>query len=296
MSILISFYKDKLKLKDAKFELISHEDSLVAIVYKVIKEDGSSYILKICPRDSDFAVESYFLTYFSDSLLVPRVFEMVGPESGSYGAILMEFLPGNLLHGKDLTESLAYELGFLLGKIHLNRAAGYGDVTKPFLLSQNPAAYFTFKFNESLNECVGHLPDVMLASGRDCLNASLYLLQNTDGPCIIHRDFRPGNVIVNNGKIEGIIDWAAARGGFAEEDLASLDVEDWSKSRRIKKSFISGYKEVRSLPDYSSILPILKLSKAIAVIGFTVKTGTWNNKNESLYKKHFAILKDLLHR
>ncbi len=40
-----------------------------------------------------------------------------------------------------------------------------------------------------------------------------------DGTCVVHRDYRPGNLIVHDGKLQGIIDWTGARTSFAEEDF-----------------------------------------------------------------------------
>lgn len=294
MNNLISIYKKCFNLLDASFTPIEHEDAIVAIVFKVTKGDGSTYILKVCPRENDYACESYFLHFFDNKIPVPHIIALNAPDTYSYGAILMEHINGTLLQQNDLTSILANELGSLLAKIHLNKAAGYGDLTKPENLSRDPAAYFTFKFNEGMSECADHLPPVILKACRHFYNSNIHLLRIVDGPLIIHRDFRPGNVIINDGCVQGIIDWSSARSGFAEEDLAFLEYGGWSLNENIKKSFISGYENIRPLPDFVAVLPLLKLSKAIATIGFTVKTQTWSSKNASLYQYHRLILDNLL--
>ncbi|WP_325168686.1 phosphotransferase family protein [Paenibacillus sp. S28] len=38
-------------------------------------------------------------------------------------------------------------------------------------------------------------------------------LPDLDGPCIVHMDFRPGNILVNGNEVAGIIDFVSARGG-----------------------------------------------------------------------------------
>ena len=55
-------------------------------------------------------------------------------------------------------------------------------------------------------------------------------------------------------------------------------------------SFLKGYASVRHIPNYSDVVPLLLLSKAIATIGYTVKTKTWDNKNATLYQKHRKLL------
>jgi len=149
--------QQRFNLKNAKFTRIEHEEAIVATVYKISQSNGREYILKICTRSSDYLCEIYFLKYFSDKLPVPRIIDTIEPESGVYGAILMECLQGNLLKITDFTDSLAYEIGLLLAKIHASKAASYGDLTQPQQLSFDPTSYFTFKFEEGFAECSHHL-------------------------------------------------------------------------------------------------------------------------------------------
>lgn len=32
-----------------------------------------------------------------------------------------------------------------------------------------------------------------------------------DGPCVVHMDFRPGNILINDNKVTGIIDYESQR-------------------------------------------------------------------------------------
>ena len=110
------------------------------------------------------------------------------------------------------------------------------------------------------------------------------LLLEADGPCVIHRDFRPGNIIVDQGKIQGIIDWSSARGGFAEEDFCLLEFGEWSTNRVLIDFFLSGYSSVRKIPDYQRLIALLRLSRAIGSIGFTVKNDIWKGKGAKIYQ------------
>ncbi len=103
-----------------------------------------------------------------------------------------------------------------------------------------------------------------------------------DGPCVIHRDFRPGNLIASDGKVRGIIDWSSGRGGFAEDDFCPLEFGEWLAD--CKSSFLEGYASIRKVPDYKPMMPLLRLSRAVAAVGFTVKRGTWESRNSKLYK------------
>lgn len=286
---LVTFFQQHLNLQHAAFILIDHEDAMVATVYKVMLSNGTKLILKIHERLNDYFREIYFLKYFADKLPVPRIVEAVQPDRGTCGAILMEYLPGALLKETEFTTSLAYELGSQLACIHLNRIPTYGDPIQRDHLSNNPRAYFTFKFKEGLDECRNHLPKKLIEQCQSYYDAHLDLLNSVDGPCMVHRDFRPGNLIIYNGKLQGIIDWAGARASFAEEDFCLLEHGGWPNNPNCKKSFLEGYASIRPIPDYKDLMPFLRVNIAIATIGFTVKRGTWKNTHKRIYKfnRHF---------
>lgn len=281
----IASYQHLLELTGATFSKIEHEDAMVAVVYTVRLSNGQECIVKICDRVSDYLREVHFLQHFRDVLPVPKIIRHVQTQQG--GAILMEQLPGALLAVADLTEALAYEIGCCLGQIHLSRLSGYGDPISH--LNADPRAYFAVKFEEGLAECQPHLPVELWKQCQQYYQENLDLLLMVDGPCVVHRDFRPGNLMVKKGKLQGIIDWAGARAGFAEEDLATLEHAEWSQTPHIQ-SILAGYAASRTLPDYKRLAPLLRLSKAIAMIGFMVKRQTWKNTGARVYQYNRQFL------
>ena len=283
MDNLIALYQQYLNLQGASFTRIEHDDATVAVVYKIITAAGTPLILKICTRTNHYLHELYCLQHFAQTLPVPRIIKVVPPETGIKGALLMEYLPGNLLTAKDFTDVLAYEVGSLLARIHLNRVACYGDLAQPNELNSDPRSYFTKKFAEGLAECSGHLSQELIKQSRDYFDAHINLLDAADGPCITHRDFRAGNIIVHASKVQGIIDWSSARASFAQEDFCPLEHNGWPTNADNKQSFLAGYASVRPVPDYSAMMPLLRLNKAITSVGFTVKRGTWQSTDARLY-------------
>lgn len=292
MNSLIAAYKKILNLENATFSQIEHEDAMVAIVYRITQTDGKQLILKICDRLNDYLREVYFLKHFQGIVLVPKIIQLIPPDDSLHGAILMEHLKGELLRCNENNENLYFEIGRSLALIHENRLKGYGD---PIVnnLSDDPRDYFNFKFEEGLNECNDHLPLDLLNKCRQYHEAQLNLLLAVDGPCMVHRDFRPGNIMVYDGKLQGIIDWSSARASFAEEDFCSLEHGEWALNPTNKKSLIAGYASIRPVPDYNRLMPFLRLNKAIATIGFTVKRGTWDTINACIYQSNRNFLKSL---
>lgn len=293
MERFITLYQKYLNLQDASFSRVDHEDAMVAIVYKVTEPDGKQFILKICDRINDYLREVHFLKLFAGKLPVPQMIHVVPPNEQVHGAILMECIPGTLLRASELTEPLAYEIGRCLARIHLKHLSGYGDPIQGNL-SKDPQTFFTLKFEEGLMECHHHLPTDLIEKCRRYYEANVHLLLSVDGPCVVHRDFRPGNLIVHEGQLQGIIDWAGARASFAEEDICSFEHGEWSNNPRNKKFLLAGYASIRQVPNYTHLIPFLRLNKAIATIGFTIKRGTWENSNARLYQLNRHFIETLL--
>ena len=278
-------YQELLNLdEDTEFIKIDHDEGMVATVYKVLERSGRSHILKICESHFDYANEVYFLGCFSKQILVPKVIRTVPPGEENLGALLIEYLPGNLLTPHTITQKIAFEVGKSLAIIHENKTNGFGYLNRNLDLSPDPTLHFKAKFEEGIDECKGHLPDDTIFKSLNYFNNSLNLLEKVDGPCIIHRDFRPGNIIIHQDSLRGIIDWSSARSGFAEDDFCSIEHGEWRNFNSYKNIFLDGYQSIRTVPHYKAIIPLLRLNRAIALIGFTVKRNTWNNIHVRPYK------------
>ena len=138
MDNLVDLYRRKLNLPNAVFTYIDHEDAMVAAVFKISQLGRPDLILKVCSRKGDFLRESYFLSRFADKIPVPKIIQLIKPEVGLHAAILMECVQGDLLKSEKVDKALALEIGLLLARIHLEHAEGYGDLTDPSRLSEDP--------------------------------------------------------------------------------------------------------------------------------------------------------------
>src|SRR5579862_798412 len=290
----LQIYQQRLNLQKADFSRIEHDVAMVAIVYRVTQPNGEQLILKISPRAEDHRREVYFLTHFAHQLPVPRIIEVLQPEPGMPGAILMECLTGAPLKITDWTDALSYEIGSVLARIHRNRTDGYGDITEPNDSNIDPRVPFRLKFEEGLAECCDHLPKNLLERCRHFFDAHIDLLASVDGPCIIHRDFRPTNIIIYQGKLQGIVDWAGGRASFAQEDFCPIEHGEWSIPLTSKRSFFAGYASIRPVPDYAALMPLLRLNRAISIIGFTVKRDTWQSSSAQVYQFNRGFIEHAL--
>ena len=281
----IQEYKEIFKLDAAsEFVKIDHEDAMVATVYKIFQPNKSPLILKVCKRPYDYSSEIYFLNYFSNKIPCPNIIDSIQLHKENCGAILMEYFPGDLLKPNAITKEVAFEIGKILALIHKNKTDKFGYLNRDANLVLHPDVHFTEKFEEGLEECKSHLPKQLITQTYNYFQEYLPLLKSVDGPCMIHRDFRPGNIIIENNKLQGIIDWSSARASFAEDDFCSIEHGEWGNFNGYKKNFLAGYSSTRTIPNYHKIMPLLRLNRAIAVIGFTVKCKTWNTVHTKAYR------------
>lgn len=287
----LEYFKQRFKLEQATFSKIVHADAMVAVVYEVAQTSGEKLILKICPKNQHFFREVYFLKEMQGVVPIPKIVEIVEPEQNNPGAILMGYLSGKLLEKETLTARLAYDIGLKLAQTHSVTANGYGDLLCPSDLSSNPEDHWLEKLDESIEECRGHLGDDLITQAYAFVKENIHLLKLADGPCIVHRDFRPGNIMINQGNLSGIIDWASARAGFAQEDFQAFQLQEWSNSKDMNEAFIQGYTSIRAVPDYETMMPLLRLSRAFATVGYTLKIGTWNGIHSKIYKKNLEYIK-----
>ena len=103
--------------------------------------------------------------------------------------------------------------------------------------------------------CVGVMPLELFQGTLDCY-AKLYAsLPEPDGPCWVHFDYRPGNVLVQGTRITGLIDFESSRGGSADLDFIKVKNRVWDVCPGTKEAFLNGYTSVRPLPDIESTLP-----------------------------------------
>ena len=287
MTLIVEKYRALLNLDmKLQFSKIDHDDAMVADVYKIESSGKPYFILKICDRNNDYTSEVYFLDHFKNQIQVPAIIQTSPPNQETHGAILMAYLPGYLLKPSHITKEIAFQVGQSLAIIHSNRTAGFGYLNRDAKLVPEPATFLKEKFLESIEECKNHLSSDLIMRSCHYFDKTLPLLEKADGPCIIHRDFRPGNIIVENNRLCGIIDWSSARAGFAEDDFCSIEHGAWGNFNHHKENFLEGYSSIRKIPNYHQLMPLLQLNRAMAVIGFTVKRNTWDTSDSKLYQSH----------
>ncbi len=273
-----------------KFKGLGHV--FCSLIYKLILKDKSIFILKISYDKNRWMRERFFLNEVKNYISVPNVIATVESFDATPGAILMEYLDGDIVTLKNFTKKISFEMGKLLGNLHKIPVNFYGDIAKdlykPTLL--NGKLILRNYFEESFNECKETLDRILLDKITTFFYKAYDEIKNLDGPSIVHTDFKPGNVISKKNKILGLIDWENAKYSFCEEDFIRMEFLVWDSNPNFKNDFFNGYLSVRKIPDLEVIMLILKISKALRAIGFTIQRKTHKKEHKVIFDKNVIYL------
>lgn len=166
-------------------------------------------------------------------------------ESELEGLTLSDLLDGSLTE-----EDRVYYAklsGELLAKIHMVRTIGFGH-----LIKQGEAEYKSLQ--ESMDQNKDH--DILLEAANAIDLSGDYIedaisridkISSIESPHLLHIDYAPKHIFINNKQPVGIIDFEACMSG-----ITSADINRWrtQESRITIKELISGYENVRKLPSY----------------------------------------------
>jgi Ser/Thr protein kinase RdoA (MazF antagonist) len=289
---MISHFLEKLHLEEKMLnhQKISHKDSLSSDVFRIDLKNEKSVILKVFFKEEKWKREIYFLKLLKDHIKVPKIFKTIPPEKDQKPALLMEFLEGEVIFLEKLTNDISFKLGELLATLHKFPTKKYEDIA---IKTKNPMdgkKLFEESFQEHFLECKNHLSTKLLKKIEDFHNSNIEKFENVDGPCVVHRDFRPGNVLAKDKSIVGLIDFENTLFSFAEEDFSQMEHLVWEKHPETKKFFLKGYERIRKLPDFERVLPLLRINRALGSIGFTIERNTLKTTHKFVYEENLEFL------
>ncbi|MGD6844438.1 phosphotransferase family protein [Bacillus infantis] len=262
-------------------------ESFSSTVYKLVLQGGQTVYLKIPFSRDKLERELEMLQRLRGYVPVPAVLDQWEGDGDISGALLLEGI-----EGEPCTRGMNTELAFQIGRHHakLHNA----PVPKEYLCF-DPKAW-----REMVKEKFEHfglhaskvLPESLLEMSQKHFYKSFQELPVPDGPCIIHMDFRPGNILVKENKVAGIIDFESARAGSPEMDFSKINRDVWERHEGAREAYIKGYETIRPMIDLDSILPFYKFFDAFCSVGWGQKRGA--EKHRKFIRENEVLLSSLL--
>jgi aminoglycoside phosphotransferase (APT) family kinase protein len=174
---------------------------------------------------------------------VPTVRHVLTPADGLGPGFIMDFIEGETLGGRiaksdtfaQARKSLSRRCGEILAKVHAIEPAPF-----PSLRASTP------------RELLKHWEDTYRSTRwpRPVFVCALRWLEQTcppppPRPCMLHGDFRNGNLIIGTDGIRAVLDWELAHLGDPMEDIGWLCVNSWRFGRMDK--VVGGFGELADL-------------------------------------------------
>ncbi len=267
-------------------------DSYSSQVVKLTIATGERVILKIPYNRKKLLREFAALNLLKDKVLVPKVLDFFDEGFDGNGALLLSYIDGESIVG-EVDKDMAYQMGQLLGNLHSVKSDYFGDIESTNIVSAENDWWMMISdwFQDWIPLCEKALSKNFLYKCIDLFRDMYEGLPKPDGPCTVHRDYRPGNILVKDSKIVGLIDFESSRYGSADADFTKIKLYVWDKNIETKEEFFKGYASVRNLPDLERTLPFYLFYNAFGGVAWCVRRG---NLDDPFFTENVEQLKSVL--
>ncbi len=266
------------------------EDSHSSTVYKINLLNGEKVFLKIPYSKLKWQRELEAYEVLIDRVSIPKMLDHWSGNEECPGAFLLSELKGVPLTNK-VAPIVAFQVGVLHASMHKIQppAIELTGIQDEFLDWSNFVERQFYSFAEDVKEV---LDPSLYRQAIEKFESMKLQLPPSDGPSFIHMDFRPANIIVDEDKVSGIIDFESVRFGSTETDFTKLYRDFLSFDFSLYQSYQKGYNTIRPLIDLEVVLPFYQFTDAFNSIGWCKRRGI--EKNTTFLKENLLILKKVL--
>ncbi|ULO07619.1 aminoglycoside phosphotransferase family protein [Paenibacillus sp. 19GGS1-52] len=255
-------------------------ESFSSEVYKLTLVTQEDVYVKI-PFNKDKLFREYeMLEKLTGIIPVPQVLDIWAGDERTAGALLLSAIEGVPCTGV-VDQQLAYQIGVYHAKLHNVTMPGYGvHETAGFrMLEPNDwRLYIKSNFAKWQEPCKEILKPELFAKCVAHFAGVFAALPEPERPCVVHMDFRPGNILINDNQVVGIIDYESARGGSSEIDFTKINKYVWEVDPRVKLPYLQGYETIRPLLDLERVLPFYSFYDAFCAVAWCRKRGLEQHK------------------
>ncbi|MEC2054149.1 phosphotransferase [Peribacillus psychrosaccharolyticus] len=280
---------DKFKLNVLMIEDVPQ--SFSSSVYKIQLNDYRIVYIKIPYSKAKLELEFTVLKRFHYELPVPEILDYWEGNENVTGALLLSAIKGVPIR-EQVGTNLAYDIGVHHAILHsiVPNEQDYKSVVSNVYgqWSEFIRSHF-YSFAEDVKEVID--PRLYEQSLKH-FDRQLNLLPSPDGPSFIHMDFRPGNILVHENQVAGIIDFESVRIGATEMDFTKINRDIFMRYPGTRDSYQKGYESIRPLIDLQEVLPFYRFIDAFNSIGWCKRRGI--EKHQTFLQENLAYLNRFL--
>lgn len=268
-------------------------ESYSSEVCKLTLKNNQDVIMKIHYNKTKLLKEYKMLQLLEKELPVARIIDFWEGNDDIPGAIILSYIKGKPAT-KIVDKNIAFQMGELLARLHnvkIDRSQII-DMEK-IIYTKREEWWKTIRkwFENCIDDCKEALDTDLLNKSIELFNYYYENLPEPDYPSIVHMDYRPGNILVYNSRINGVLDFESSRIGSADIDFAKMKIYVWDVFDNTKKEFLEGYKGIRKLPNLDRTLTFYLLFNAFSGVSWCVKRG----KNKDYFcRENMLRLKDIV--
>ncbi|MDW0111561.1 aminoglycoside phosphotransferase family protein [Sporosarcina saromensis] len=267
------------------------DDSHSSTVYQCNLVNGENVFLKIPHTKLKYVRELEAYKLLKDRVSIPNMLDYWPGDDQYPGAFLLSELKGQpLTNFASLT--VAYQIGVLHATMHQIQPPTTLQLTgiqDEFPNWSNFVERQFYSFAEDVKEV---LDGSIYSQAIKKFESMKRQLPPSDGPSFIHMDFRPANIIVNEDKVSGVIDFESVRFGSTEIDFTKLYRDFLRFDCSLYLAYKEGYNSIRPLIDLEVVLPFYQFTDAFNSIGWCKRRGI--EKNALFLKRNISILENVL--
>ncbi len=229
---------------------------------------GSGYVIRLCVEEEGFLKDKYAFEHFSSlEIPIPKVVK-TGQVEGGYFSI-SEKLPGKDLRNADIKNNLGllkdmFEVMNAIHRVELPKDAKFG-----FWDKNGKAKYESYKDFEFREEVSGPQPkdQELFDELREKVKESFRFIPKQKW--LVHGDYGFDNLLAEEAKVTGVLDWSESFYGDFLRDVAWLNF--WSDDVDFKELYKRYYKEAGiEIPDYDERLMFQELLIGRGSLGFAL--------------------------
>lgn len=267
------------------------EDSHSSTVYKCILSNGDKVFLKIPFTKLKYQRELEAYEILKGSVSIPEMMDYWTGDEDCPGAFLLSELKGKPLTS-NATPTIAFQVGVLQAEMHSIRPLSEQMLTCIKNEFPNWSHFVEQKFYSFAEDVRDILDEQLYKKAIEKFEKMKQKLPSPDGPSFVHMDFRPANIIVDNDKVSGIIDFESVRFGSTEVDFTKLYRDFLSYDVSLYNAYQEGYNSIRPLIDLENVLPFYRFTDAFNSIGWSKRRGI--EKNALFLEENLSRLKKWL--
>jgi|GEM_PF-5354005 len=212
-------------------------------------------VIELVNEKTDIAVPEFITENFSDKELPP--YYLMEKIDGYNPDDRFKYMP------EKVKKNLLKEAGRILGNLH--DETGFESVGNFYYTEKGLKLREKKVWSNALFDSMGHhltglentFFEPVIKEAENTFEKHKHLVDEVEfEPVLVHEDFRPGNLIVKDNKIEAVIDWERALVGHneydlfkAERDFIDLKFRTENNREKYRGYLLDGYREVRELKD-----------------------------------------------